>query len=136
MILHPTSTEQDALDLSPTEVKTKMSALHTKALNQTVALLSGMGFSFAIIDLDGVKHGTLDVPTKPKKEFVQSFKEYVSPILDNLQVGELVAVPFGEYDGGDLQSNICARSFTRWGDRSVMTAIKRDKKTIEVLRLK
>jgi len=128
--------EQDALDLSPTEEKTKMSALHTKALNQTVALLSGMGFNFAIIDLDGVKHGTLEVFVKPKKEFVQSFKEYVSPILENLQVGELIAVPFNEYDGGELQSNICARAFTRWGDRSVMTAIKRDKKIIEVLRLK
>jgi hypothetical protein len=115
---------------------TNMSSLHTRALDQTVALLSGMGFRFAIIDLDGVKHGDLEIVGKQKKEFVQSFKEYVTPILDSLQIGELVSVPFDEYDGGELQSNICSRANSRWGDRSIMTAIKRDKKIIEVLRLK
>jgi hypothetical protein len=128
--------EQDALDLSPTEEKTNMSALHTKALNQTVALLSGMGFNFAIIDLDGVKHGQLEVLEKPKREFVQSFKEYVTPILDALQIGQLISVPFDKFEGGDLQSNICSRANSRWGDRCIMTVIKRDKKIVEVLRLK
>ena len=117
-------------------VNKKMTSLQKKVLKQTVDLLVGMKCEFAIIDLDGEKHGTLDVVPKKKQVRVQQFHGYVSPILDKLQVGELIEVPNGIYKLDDLQSNICARAYSRWGAKSVATSINRKTNVVEILRLK
>ena len=118
------------------EKEAKMSNLQKKVLNQTIQLLIGMGCDFAIIDPSGEKHGNLDVIQKKKKVRVQEFHSYVSPILDKIAIGELLEVPPNEYKLEELQSNICARAYARWGAKSIATSINRKTNVIEVLRLK
>lgn len=114
----------------------KMTPLQKKVIQQTVDLLVGMKCQFAIIDTDGEKHGDLVVVPRKKKVRVQEFHSYVSPILDKLKVGELVEVPKGIYKLEELQSNICARAYARWGATSVATSVNRKTDVVEILRLK
>ena len=130
--------ENNSIELNFNEdaINKKMTALQKKVLKQTIDLLNGMKFEFAIIDLDGEKHGNLIVTPKKSSVRTQKFKHYVAPILDQLEIGQLIEVQKQEYKLEDLASNLAARAYYKWGPNSIATSMNRKTNVVEVLRIK
>ena len=62
--------------------------------------------------------------------------DYYKPFIKDLQPGDVVDVPFGDFYGYDLQSSIGAWAVSNWGTKSFMTTVNKKTKVVEVLRLK
>lgn len=62
--------------------------------------------------------------------------EHYKPFIKDLQPGDVVDVPFGNFHGADLQSSISAWAVSNWGTKSFMTTVNKKTKVVEVLRLK
>jgi hypothetical protein len=124
--------------IEQTEQKTesKLSKFEKDNIQNCIMVLLKRGCMYTIIDPDGQKYSNMPIEEKkPIRVRTQSFKEYVTPILDKLEVGDLISVPFGIYDGAELQANICGRANTRWGAKSVSTSVNKELRVLEVLRL-
>jgi len=111
-----------------------MDFLDFKSMTNAIINLKARGCVYTVTDVDGNVY--TNEPQKVTRKRVQSFDPYVRPILDKLEVGQKVEVPFHVYTGADLQSNICARANSRWGAKSVMTAMNNDKQVVVVIREK
>ena len=115
----------------------KISKLEIMAIQNAINMLNARGCVYTVIDPNGDKYSNMPEEEIKKKIIrTQSFKEYVNPILDKLNVNDFIAVPFDKYDGPKLQANLCARANSRWGSKSVITSINREKKVIEMIREK
>lgn len=115
----------------------KISKLELMAIQNAINMLNARGCLYTVIDPNGEKYSNMPEKEVRKKAIrTQSFKEYVNPFLDNLKVNDFITVPFDKYDGLKLQANLCARAHSRWGTKSVMTSINREKKVIEMIREK
>jgi hypothetical protein len=114
----------------------KMTSLEKKSIQLFIDGLNERNCKYYIVDPDGEEYTNIEKQVV-RRERKQVFKHYVNPFLDQLTIpGKLICVPFGEYAGSDLQSNICARSLTRWGHSSVTTSVNKEKQCVEVLRVK
>jgi len=111
-----------------------MSKLEIIAIQNSINMLNARGCTYTIHLPNGEVFSNMP-EKKTKSTRVQSFKEYVNPFLDNLQVNDFVAIPFDKFDGSELQANLCARANTRWGPKSVMTSVNKEKKVVEMIRL-
>jgi hypothetical protein len=120
----PTHQDRDSL----------MDFLDFKSMTNAIKNLKERGCIYTVTDVDGNVY--TNQPQKESRIRVQSFDPYVRPILDKLEVGQRIEVPFHIYSGADLQSNICARAHARWGSKSVITSINKDKKLVSVIREK
>ena len=115
----------------------KISKLELIAIQNAINMLNARGCVYTVIDPNGDKYSNMPEEEIKKKIIrTNSYKEYVNPILDKLNVNDFIAVPFDKYDGPKLQSNLCARANSRWGTKSVITSINREKKVIEMIREK
>lgn len=56
------------------------------------------------------------------------------PYLQNLQPGQMVEVPFGNFPPAVLAGSISSRVCQLWGRKTAMTAQNAEKKVVEVLR--
>jgi hypothetical protein len=124
-------------ELTEQKKEVNFSKLELQAVQNAINMLHARGCVYTVIVPNGDKYSNM--PDKEEKKKVvrsQSFKEYVNPFLDNLKVNDFIAVPFDKYDGPKLQANLCARANTRWGAKSVMTSINREKQVIEIIREK
>tara|TARA_R110000868_G_scaffold398201_1_gene671226 strand:+ start:64 stop:480 length:417 start_codon:yes stop_codon:yes gene_type:complete len=113
------------------------SKLELQAIQNAINMLSARGCTYTVILPNGEKYSNMP-EKKTRKKYIrtQSFKEYVNPILDKLNVNDFITVPFDKYDGLKLQANLCARAYARWGSKSIMTSIDREKKVVELIREK
>lgn len=115
----------------------KISKLELQAVQNAIGMLSARGCLYTVHVPNGEKYSNMPEEEIKKKIIrTNSFKEYVNPILDKLNVNDFIAVPFDKYDGPKLQANLCARANSRWGSKSVITSINREKKVIEMIREK
>jgi hypothetical protein len=115
----------------------KISKLELMAIQNAINMLNARGCVYTVIDPNGDKYSNMPEEEIKKKIIrTNSYKEYVNPILDKLNVNDFIAVPFDKYDGPKLQANLCARANSRWGTKSVITSINREKKVIEMIREK
>ena len=115
----------------------QFSKLELQAVLNAINMLSARGCLYTVNLPNGKKYSNMPEEEVKKKIIrTQSFKEYVNPILDKLNVNDFIAVPFDKYDGPKLQANLCARANSRWGSKSVITSINREKKVIEMIREK
>jgi hypothetical protein len=106
------------------------------AIQSAIKMLDARGCMYKVIDPNGGTYSNMPEKEEKKRSSpVQSFKEYVNPFLDNLQVNGFIAIPFDKYDGSELQANLCARANTRWGPKSVMTSVNREQQVVEIIRL-
>jgi hypothetical protein len=118
-----------------------MLEIQKKTLQKAIDLLDTLGCSYAIIDIDGEKHGNLDV-NEPKnhKRSPSKFphgeqREYVDSHVRNMKVGEVKEVPWGKY-GKCLQGSIGSWFCKHHGAGSQTSTLNNKTQCIEVLRLK
>jgi hypothetical protein len=118
-----------------------MLEIQKKTLQKAVDLLDSLKFTYAIVDTDGNKYGTLDVNSKKKgkrkpSEFPHGEKRaYVNGYLQNMKVGDVVVMPWGKY-GKLLQGSVLSWFCKTHGAGSGTSTINPSNQTIEVLRLK
>jgi hypothetical protein len=119
------------------KIESTFSKLELQAVQNAINMLSARGCMYTVILPDGEKYSNMP-EKKTRKKYIrtQSFKEYVNPILDKLEVNDFITVPFDKYDGLKLQANLCARANSRWGAKSIITSIDREKKVVELIREK
>jgi hypothetical protein len=108
------------------------------ALDKALQILEALKCQYKVITIDGKQHGDLVVMDNRKKKRpllpIGTYSNYIRPHLEKLEVGDVAVLPFGDFVGGDLQSNVGARAIHLWGAGSYKSCITG--KTVEVLRLK
>ncbi len=111
--------------------------------NKAVAILKAMpAIKFVIVLPDGTKYTQGDLQLEEAKRKRRKLKypmgsvsTHYKPYLANLQPGGLVDIPFNIFDPESLRSGIASHCVETLGKGSVMTAINRSKRCVEVLRL-
>ena len=117
--------------------------VQTEALTRALKLLIAANVQFAVIDAEGVKHGTLEIAvTPPPKKRHQNhprgaFLKHHQTMTSALQPGQSTVVPLGPFDSPDdcesLRSSITGYCARTWGGGACITAIS--DAGIEVLRV-
>ena len=114
--------------------------IQKKTLQKAIDLLDTLGCSYAIVDLDGNKFGTLDVNQPKGKKAPIRFewgeqRAYVEGFVKDMKVGEVVIVPWGKY-GKSLQGSVGSWFCKKHGQGSQTSTLNNKTQSIEVLRLK
>ena len=118
-----------------------MGILQTRAVNQLISTLSGMGAQYKIIMPDGTEYGELEIKlpdNKKTKNIVYprgATRAYYEPFLSNLRIGEETSVPYADWDVRILKSNIHSWCFDNWGSRNYIIEADDEDKCVCVLRL-
>lgn len=118
-----------------------MGILQTRAVNQLISTLSGMGAKYKIIMPDGTEYGELEIKSpdnKKTKNIVYprgTTRAYYEPFLSDLKVGEEAAIPYAHWDIKILKSNIHSWCFDNWGSEAYIVARDDENKCVAVLRM-
>jgi len=117
--------------------------VQTEALTRALKLLIAANVQFAVIDAEGVKHGTLEIAPKlePKKRHQNhprgAFMKHHQALTSVLTAGQSVVVPYGPYgsaeDRESLRSSITGYCSRTWGNDTYITCCT--DAGIEVLRV-
>ena len=111
------------------------------ALDRALKLLDAAGVSYAVIGIDGTRHGNLEiaVPKPPKKKIFRhqhgEFRDYFMPYIESMQPGDLVEIPPGKYQLEELRGPLSSWCSTNWGAGSTITSVDRKKNYVQVLRV-
>jgi len=116
-----------------------MSNIKQQTLKRALTMLDAIGATYAVIEENGTKHGTLEVSDK-KAKAVRKYKHgelssYVKSFLENVKVGQVVEVPVGVYSIEDLRSSVVSWACYYWGKGTITTASNKEKQIVEALRL-
>jgi hypothetical protein len=115
-----------------------MKEIEQKTLSRVLTLLDTLGFPYAIIDGDGVKHGGLEIAVASNKKERRyphgAPTRYVRQWMDNME-GNLLEIPVGDFDIDTIQSLACSEAGERWGQGSYTTTRTSDNQTLQLMRL-
>ena len=115
-----------------------MSGVKQQTLTRALNMLNALGATYAVIEEDGTKHGTLEV-VEPKKRGLKykhgELSSYAAAHMANMELGDVAEVPFGKYEGEEVRSAAVSWAGYHWGKGPVTTATVKDKKLVEVLRI-
>lgn len=116
-----------------------MSNIKQQTLKRALTMLDAIGATYAVIEENGTKHGTLEVSDKkkksPRKYKHGELSSYVKSFLENMKVGQVVELPSGVYPIEDLRSAVASWACYYWGNGTVTTASSKEKQIVEVLRI-
>lgn len=115
-----------------------MSGVKQQTLTRALNMLNAIGATYAIIEDNGTKHGTLEV-VEPKKRGLKykhgELSAYASKHIANMSVGDVEEVPFDKYEAEEVRSAAVSWAGYHWGKGTVTTATVKDRKIVEVLRI-
>ena len=111
--------------------------------NKAVVILQAMpAVKFVIVLPDGTTITQGDLQLEKAKQRTRNLRypigsvcQYYKPYVADLQVGQMVEIPFDKFDPEPLRSGIASYCSKMWGNGSAMTAINRGKKCVELLRI-
>lgn len=111
--------------------------LKDQAISRATALLTAAGAKFKIIAADGTEYGDLQVvdpKARRNKPFAHGERaNYIQSRIVGMKPGEETVVPLGKYTYDEL--NVGAVAGKLWGTGNYITALTKDGKGIEVLRV-
>lgn len=114
-----------------------MNAIQTKALQDAITRLNAIGAKFAIVDADGVKHGSLELEATPSHRKINNFMQfgYQDKVRD-MAIGDVLV--FNEVTDPAVrlsyQSSILACGIKAFGKGSMISCTNEDG-AIEVMRV-
>ena len=116
-----------------------MNMIQQQTLKKALSLLDAVGATYAVIDSDGGKHGTLEV-VEPKKRKRSdrpygALSKFATEVIGHLKVGEVVEIGTDVYDHETVRGAITSWACNRWGNGTLTTAYNKDTKKIEALRV-
>lgn len=115
-----------------------MQDVQLKLLQRCIRDLGILGCTFAIIDSDGQKHGTLEVvePKKNRSQFEYgAVTSYVESFIKDMKIGDVVEIAVNEFGQHRLQSSIASWFIYRHGVGSQTSTFNKEKNILEVMRL-
>ena len=117
-----------------------MHDVQLKLLQRCIRDLETLGCTFAIVDADNQKHGTLEVVEHKDRKAKSPFEfgavsKYLETYLKDMKVGDVTEIPVNEYGFSRLQSVTASWFCYRYGNRSHTTTQNKDKNVLEVMRL-
>lgn len=119
-----------------------MEKTQQEALKRALVLLKAAGVEYVIRTPEGETHGTLTIaepaPAKRTRKPSGIAKEFMVAIhakLKEVQPGECVRLPAGEYKLEAVRSNITGYCTHKWGKGTYISTVHKDTHEIEVLRL-
>lgn len=110
------------------------------AISRAIAMLNAADAKYKIVMPDGREFGELEV--KPPRIRKRSYRyppgemsAYWRPLVKDFEVGTVLSIPFGKFDGVHLRGTMSGYFTTTYGKGAVMTSINHETKTIECLRV-
>ena len=133
----------DTTQLELPGVSGPLSETQLRMMKRAIDILLNLPVQFVVVAPgDRVfKHG--DWELVPKKQDKQrrvykyargAVRNYIRPYLDNLQAGEVVEIPVGEFDVAAIQSNVSSYAHYLWGEGNYTTTRARDHSHVELYR--
>jgi len=114
-------------------------ALEQKALNNIFKGLQSLGCSYVIIDKDGADYTYGEAFKKGRRKKGRhehgAIRDHYWPLLQDLEPGNAVEIPAGQFTIDEIQSGVGAKAATTWGPGSFVTSRNREKNVLEVLRV-
>jgi hypothetical protein len=111
------------------------------ALARALKTLDAIGAQYAVI-YSAEKYGTLELapPPRQRKDGLPQYPRgetyaYYWPIIEHMEPGDVVKVPFGRFDSTVLSSNISATCSHAWGSGSYVTKRDMDAQNVDILRI-
>lgn len=133
----------DTTQLEIPEVSGPMSATQLRMMQRAIDILRNLPVQFVVVAPgDRVfKHGDWELVPKQqgKQQRVHKYergavRNHVRPYLENLQAGEVVKIPVGEFDVTAIQGNVSSYAHYLWGEGNYTTTRDRDHSYIELYR--
>ena len=115
-----------------------MSGVKQQTLVRALNILNAIGATYAVIDEEGNKHGTLEVAEKKKtgqKYPYGTLSTYAGKHMANMSVGDIEEIPFDKFEGEEVRSAAVSWACYHWGNGTVTSATVKEKKIVEVLRI-
>ena len=114
-----------------------MSGIQNVVLKKAIKFLEALKLNYAIIDPDGNVLGNLEIK---RKEKVRKYKrglpsQYVRAYLKDLNVGEVVVVPCGQFDKPTVGQACSSMAYNMWGKGSAKQTSRNGNNSIEVMRI-
>lgn len=112
-------------------------------LRKTITMLNATGVKYALVDFDGVKHGTLDLAPIPEPRQRQrsitphgSVLAYALPFIKDMVPGDVAVIPATDvFTTLRLQSTVSGWSVRVWGEGTATSHQNQTNNTLEVLRI-
>jgi len=119
----------------------KVRPIVVRAVEDALTTLSKLGCVYhAQFNGKDYVNGELTTPKKKRASYKTNTygerAEHYKPLIENMKAGDVVDVPFANFEPNDLQSSICAYAVMQWGTKSYTTSVNKKTKVVEVLRLK
>jgi len=114
------------------------------AIARLINALEGAKANYKIILPDGTEYGTLETKpvktVKPKGSRASPYPRgelhsYVTPFLADMNVGDVMVIPYGKYPGPLLATCCYSTAFSLWGKGNCMGSRNDKTKTVEIMRL-
>lgn len=116
--------------------------IQKKAIEQFQEVLVKAGAKYKIILEDGTQYGDLEVAEKKVIKRRSSLlpmgtiSNYFKPFVEQIEVGDVVSIPFNSFDAETLRGSLASWAVTNWGKGTTTTMVNHKTNQIEVLRLK
>lgn len=116
--------------------------IQKKQVEILLAVLDKAGAQYKIILDDGTEYGELAVQVKKEMKRRSSLlprgtlTSHFIPYIENLQAGDVVAIPSNGLDMEAIRSSLASWAFQHWGEKAATTMLNRKTNQLEVLRLK
>jgi hypothetical protein len=112
-----------------------MNTVKTLAIDQALRLLNASNCKYFVIDEEGKTYGEIPTVTNSKKQ--RKYKQglmcnYFKPFLVNVKIGDVVVIPFNDFDPRALSGAVTAYLSTNWGKQSYKSCTTNS--SIEILR--
>ena len=124
---------------------TAVPSIVLRTINEATNKLQVTGCAFKVVLPNGeVQEHDPHNWLNPKKQIKRQTKErpngkmidYYRPLVENMQVGDVVVLDWAPYGRNDLQSAVTAWCGHKWGNGSVTSASSHENTNLELLRLK
>jgi hypothetical protein len=115
-----------------------MLGVKEQTLVRALNMLKAIGATYAVIEENGTKHGTLEVlePRRRGNKYAHGeLSGYASKHIANMSVGDVQEIPFGKYEGEEVRAAAVSWACYHWGNGTVTSATVKDRQLVEVLRI-
>ena len=112
-----------------------MNTVKALAIDQALKLLNASGCKYFVVDEEGKTYG--EIPVLPKQKNDRKYKpgemlNYYKPFVINAKVGDVVVIPYGNFDQRSLSGAVTAYLSNTWGKKSYKSYMTNS--AIEILR--
>jgi hypothetical protein len=111
------------------------------ALTRALKTLDAIGARYAV-QYDGQTYGTLTIAPEPKAKTRAgpryargATRAHYGPYIEPMQPGDVVAIPYGDFDPQTLACNATAACYHLWGKGNTVTKRDDAARVVNILRI-